>query len=85
MAILSSSSSQADAQPSKGQRAQRQVDGSKLPEEVHSSREDGLRPTCLVDYIGQSALKQVLNIAVQASNGRGDALDHVLLLSLIHI
>ena len=42
-------------------------------------REDGLRPRRLADYIGQEELKQVLSIAVQATRGRGEALDHVLL------
>ena len=43
------------------------------------SREDGLRPRCLDDYIGQRELKQVLAIAVEATRSRGEALDHVLL------
>ena len=42
-------------------------------------REDSLRPRRLADYIGQSELKQVLGIAVEATRGRGEALDHVLL------
>jgi len=42
-------------------------------------REDSLRPRRLADYIGQSELKQVLAIAVQATRARGEALDHVLL------
>ncbi|MFM7169410.1 MAG: AAA family ATPase, partial [Cyanobium sp.] len=42
-------------------------------------REDGLRPKRLADYIGQEELKQVLEIAVAATRGRGEALDHVLL------
>ena len=42
-------------------------------------REDGLRPRRLDDYIGQSELKQVLAIAVEATRSRGEALDHVLL------
>ncbi|MEB3333403.1 MAG: Holliday junction branch migration DNA helicase RuvB [Cyanobacteriota bacterium] len=42
-------------------------------------REDGLRPKRLADYIGQAELKQVLEIAVAATRGRGEALDHVLL------
>ena len=44
-----------------------------------SQREDSLRPRRLDDYIGQSELKQVLAIAVEATRGRGEALDHVLL------
>ena len=43
------------------------------------AREDGLRPKRLADYIGQSELKQVLAIAVEATRSRGEALDHVLL------
>ena len=43
------------------------------------SREDSLRPRRLEDYIGQRELKQVLAIAVAATRGRGEALDHVLL------
>ena len=42
-------------------------------------RDDSLRPRRLADYIGQSELKQVLGIAVEATRGRGEALDHVLL------
>jgi Holliday junction DNA helicase RuvB len=42
-------------------------------------RDDGLRPRRWDDYIGQRDLKQVLAIAVAATRGRGDALDHVLL------
>ncbi len=42
-------------------------------------REDSLRPRRLADYIGQSELKQVLAIAVEATRSRGEALDHVLL------
>lgn len=55
------------------------LDAARLREEVVSSKDDGLRPKRLDDYIGQSELKQVLGIAVQAAMGRSDALDHVLL------
>jgi holliday junction DNA helicase RuvB len=44
-----------------------------------AGREDGLRPRRLAEYIGQAELKQVLGIAVEATRGRGEALDHVLL------
>jgi len=46
---------------------------------VVSRPEDKLRPQRLDDYIGQTELKQVLGIAVEAAQSRGDALDHVLL------
>jgi Holliday junction DNA helicase RuvB len=49
------------------------------PEGESQRREDGLRPRRLADYIGQEELKQVLAIAVAATRGRGEALDHVLL------
>ncbi len=46
---------------------------------VPAGREDGLRPKRLREYIGQTALKQVLGIAVEATRARGEPLDHVLL------
>lgn len=41
--------------------------------------EEKLRPQRLGDYVGQKALKQVLQIAIQAAQTRGEALDHLLL------
>lgn len=41
--------------------------------------DDGLRPKRLADYIGQRALKDVLDIAIKAAKGRGEPLDHLLL------
>ena len=55
-----------------------QLEDSPTPGE-NPPREDSLRPRRLADYIGQSELKQVLGIAVEATRGRGEALDHVLL------
>ena len=40
--------------------------------------EQSLRPKTLADYVGQSALKEQLQIALQASKAREEALDHVL-------
>ena len=51
------------------------ADGAESP----GLREDSLRPRRLADYIGQSELKQVLGIAVEATRARQEALDHVLL------
>ncbi|MEY3735796.1 MAG: hypothetical protein RLZZ624_855 [Cyanobacteriota bacterium] len=48
-------------------------------QEERPLREDGLRPRRLKDYIGQPELKQVLGIAVEATQARQEALDHVLL------
>ena len=41
--------------------------------------ENTLRPTAMNDYIGQSKVKEKLDIFIKASKARGDALDHVLL------
>ncbi len=38
-----------------------------------------LRPRCLDDFIGQSKVKDNLNIAIAAAKGRGEPLDHLLL------
>ena len=44
-----------------------------------SRNEDGLRPDTIKTYIGQKALKEVLNIAIQAAKTRQEPLDHLLL------
>lgn len=41
--------------------------------------EERLRPQRLQDYIGQSALKEVLDIAIKAAKSRQEPLDHLLL------
>jgi Holliday junction DNA helicase RuvB len=80
MAIVSS-----NAGPSKGAprpKPSRVVDAARQEDdsaELSTTKEDGLRPRRLDDYIGQRELKQVLGIAIQAAMGRGEALDHVLL------
>jgi len=38
-----------------------------------------IRPRRLVDYIGQPAVREQMEIFIQAARGRGDALDHVLI------
>jgi len=38
-----------------------------------------LRPRCLDDFVGQVKIKENLSIAISAAQGRGEALDHVLL------
>jgi Holliday junction DNA helicase RuvB len=38
-----------------------------------------LRPRRLADFIGQERLKKILGMSIQATRGRGDVLDHVLL------
>jgi Holliday junction DNA helicase RuvB len=79
MAIVSSGSAGVAPEP-----RQRLVDPAPVPEEEAAAdapilREDSLRPRRLADYIGQSELKQVLGIAVEATQARQEALDHVLL------
>ena len=41
--------------------------------------EQTLRPRRLDDFVGQERIKEQLDIALEAAKGRGDALDHVLL------
>jgi Holliday junction DNA helicase RuvB len=48
------------------------------PEE-HGKQEERLRPQRLVEYIGQKALKEVLDIAIKAAQARQETLDHLLL------
>lgn len=43
------------------------------------NQEESIRPHRLADYIGQKDLKGVLDIAIQAAKGRGEAMDHLLL------
>ena len=38
-----------------------------------------LRPRRLVDYVGQQQIVETVSIAIQAAQGRGDSLDHILL------
>jgi len=40
-----------------------------------------LRPTLLDEFVGQEGIKERLRIYIQAAKGRGEPLDHVLLLS----
>jgi holliday junction DNA helicase RuvB len=47
--------------------------------EDDSSFELKLRPQRLVEFIGQSKVKENLDVAIQAARSRGEALDHVLL------
>jgi len=41
--------------------------------------DQAIRPRRLIDYIGQPAVCEQLEIFIQAARGRGDALDHVLI------
>ncbi|MGC9502973.1 Holliday junction branch migration DNA helicase RuvB [Baaleninema sp.] len=50
-----------------------------LEEQTAIQPDEKLRPQRLADYIGQRELKEVLEIAIQATQSRGEALDHLLL------
>jgi Holliday junction DNA helicase RuvB len=52
---------------------------SAAPVEDDSSFELKLRPRRLAEFIGQSKIKENLQVAIQAALARGEALDHVLL------
>ncbi|NJL87390.1 MAG: Holliday junction branch migration DNA helicase RuvB, partial [Leptolyngbyaceae cyanobacterium SM1_1_3] len=95
MAIISSKqpdpdSSQADSQTSRQPKDEvlaklrspqpdsSRLSGERTAAETHR-QEESLRPQTLADYIGQKALKEVLNIAIQAAQSRQEPLDHLLL------
>jgi Holliday junction DNA helicase RuvB len=81
MAIISSAAAASREGGGREAAPPRLVDPVPTAEEraVPAGREDGLRPKRLQEYIGQTALKQVLGIAVEATRARGEPLDHVLL------
>jgi Holliday junction DNA helicase RuvB len=64
---------QAEAQPPDEARP---IAPERAPEDA---AEASLRPQVLTDFIGQAALRENLDIFIQAARGRGEALDHVLL------
>jgi Holliday junction DNA helicase RuvB len=57
--------------------ASRIADPSELPDERDFDR--SLRPRRFADFVGQIAVKEQLEIFVQAAKNRGETLDHVLL------
>ena len=56
---------------------QRIVSGA--PHELDHSLDTNLRPRRIIDYIGQTAVKNLLAISIKAAQQRGEPLDHVLL------
>lgn len=48
-------------------------------EEEADSLEQGLRPTRLAEFVGQTEILDQLSLAIEAARRRGEALDHVLL------
>ncbi|NCJ07682.1 Holliday junction branch migration DNA helicase RuvB [Synechococcales cyanobacterium C] len=49
------------------------------PQDSNPLQDEKLRPQRLAEYVGQRELKEVLNIAIQATQSRKEALDHLLL------
>ncbi len=76
--------SQAKSKPvDRSQSQQKQPDTLLQPEAVNEEfvgkQDDKLRPQRFDEYIGQRELKEVLDIAIQATKSRQEALDHLLL------
>ena len=46
---------------------------------VERRADHALRPLRLADYVGQNAMKEQMEIAIEAARRRGDALDHTLI------
>src|SRR5579871_1947133 len=59
------------------ERNPRIVTGAQLEEDARIDA--SVRPARFADYIGQSRVKENIEIAIQAARSRGEALDHVLL------
>lgn len=67
------------------------IEGSQLPDgettllapsakpDETGKQEEKIRPQRLADYVGQKALKEVLDIAIRAAQSRQETLDHLLL------
>ncbi len=55
------------------------IDLDSLPQEAEKSIENPLRPLQLSEFIGQPALRENLQVYIEAAKSRGDAMDHVLL------
>lgn len=52
---------------------------SAAPEPGETRHDHALRPTKLNEYIGQTAVKEQMEISIQAARGRNEALDHCLI------
>src|ERR1700720_1784617 len=64
-------------EPRMEQPTRRIVTGAALDEDARIDA--SVRPKRFADYIGQSRVKENIEIAIQAARSRGEALDHVLL------
>jgi Holliday junction DNA helicase RuvB len=63
--------------PKMEQPSRRIVTGAAMDEDARIDA--SVRPQRFADYIGQSRVKENIEIAIQAARSRGEALDHVLL------
>ncbi|MGB3534539.1 MAG: Holliday junction branch migration DNA helicase RuvB [Microcoleaceae cyanobacterium] len=86
MAIISSRRSSPDANEPQNAKTVKSSQKTELlepqattEETVNPKQEESIRPQCLSDYIGQKALKEVLEIAIAAAKSRQEPLDHLLL------
>jgi Holliday junction DNA helicase RuvB len=81
MAIISSKQPEPNRRPNKTEPLE--TANTLLKPEVDvdelGKQEESLRPQKLADYIGQKALKEVLDIAIRAAQARKETLDHLLL------
>lgn len=65
--------------PKKPQKTDALLQPEAVNEEFVGKQDDKLRPQRFDEYIGQRELKEVLDIAIQATKSRQEALDHLLL------
>ncbi|MEC8429396.1 MAG: AAA family ATPase, partial [Pseudomonadota bacterium] len=48
------------------------------PRTMEDAQDKAVRPQTLEDYVGQPAVREQMDIFIQAAKGRGEALDHTL-------
>ena len=77
MTIVSSNIKKSDSHTISGK--ERLITPSPLTEDLAILEKDSFRPKRFDEFIGQSELKKVVGISVQASLSRSESLDHVLL------
>lgn len=77
MAIMSSNIDQSESHGLMGKK--RLLDPTSTVEDAQFIEGDSFRPKSFKEFVGQSQLKKILGISVQAALSREEALDHVLL------
>ena len=48
------------------------------PRPIEDVQDKAVRPKSLADYVGQPAVREQMEIFIEAAKGRGEALDHTL-------